>query len=52
MTSPFKIPTEMAAKYSFNGDSAIVPSATNLSKANFIATIAPVIDAVRVPPSA
>ena len=45
-------PTLTAATRRFTGDAASRPVATSQSNASMTATHAPVIDAVRVPPSA
>ena len=50
--TPSSIPTEIAAMFSVIGFTSIFPSATQRSKASARAIHAPVIEAVRVPPSA
>ncbi|MBV6406592.1 MAG: hypothetical protein EFKGCFLK_00137 [Rhodocyclaceae bacterium] len=46
------MPTETAATISRSGWRAMAPSATSFEKASWAATQAPVMEAVRVPPSA
>mmetsp|Transcript_5509 Transcript_5509/g.9853 ORF Transcript_5509/g.9853 Transcript_5509/m.9853 type:complete len:522 (+) Transcript_5509:215-1780(+) len=50
--TPETMPTEIAATASLIGDCAILPSASSRLTASWAATKAPVIAAVRVPPSA
>ena len=50
--APSTIPTDVAATSCFNGDTFSVPAATSAFRARASATAAPVMAAVRVPPSA
>ncbi len=49
---PSTMPTEVAATICFKGEAFRVPAATNFPRARARATQAPVMEAVRVPPSA